>query len=226
MRILIVEDDHDLCELLKNRLEREGYDADAVGDGEDALYYIGQHAYDLILLDRMLPGRSGTDILKHMRSGGIQAHVIMTTAMSGIGDRVFGLDAGADDYLVKPYDMDELLARVRAVSRRPAKIEAESLAFSDIELDLTNSSLIGPSGVRDLSVREAALMETLMRNPGQVLKRGMLISKVWGPDADVFDGNLDNYIHFLRRRLGAVSSTVNIKTARGVGYSLVSGSEK
>jgi len=221
MRILIVEDDSDLCALIKGRLEREGYETDAVGDGEDALYYIGQHAYDLILLDRMLPGRSGTDILKYMRGEGIQAHVIMTTAMSGIGDRVYGLDSGADDYLVKPYDIDELLARVRAVSRRPAKIEGSVLAFADIELDMLNSTLKGPGGVRDLSVREAALMEILVKNPEQVLKRGMLLSKVWGPDADIEDGNLDNYIHFLRRRLGAVKSSVSIKTARGVGYSLV-----
>jgi len=221
MRVLIVEDDADLCGMIQSRLSREGYEADVCHNGGDAVYYIEQHAYDLILLDRMLPDGSGTGILKHMRDAGIQAHVIITTALNGIGDRVEGLDAGADDYLVKPYDTDELLARIRAVSRRSARIETKGLIFEDIELNPANSTLIGPSGVRELSGREAALMAIFIKNPDRLLKRSMLLAKVWGPDADIEDGNLDNYIHFLRRRLKAVNSTVIIKTARGIGYSLV-----
>lgn len=220
MRILIVEDDADLCVMIQNRLSHEGYEADVCHDGADAVYYIGQNAYDLILLDRMLPGKSGTEILKYMRDAGIQAHVIITTALNGIGDRVEGLDCGADDYLVKPYDTDELLARIRAVSRRPSKIESNIHTFEDIELDLTNLTLRGPSGFRELSLREAALMEIFVKHPEQLLKRPMLLAKVWGPDAAIEDGNLDNYIHFLRRRLRAVNSSVIIKTARGAGYSL------
>ena len=137
MRILIVEDDADLCAMIQNRLIKEGYETDVCHDGHDAGYYIEHNAYDLILLDRMLPGRSGTEILKYIRDSGIQAHVIITTALSGIGDRIEGLDAGADDYLVKPYDIDELLARVRAVSRRPVKIETESLAEKSVNVDVT-----------------------------------------------------------------------------------------
>jgi len=222
MRILIVEDDADLCGMIQGRLSREGYEADICQNGDDAIYYIGQNAYDLILLDRLLPSKSGTEILKIMRKSNIQSHVIITTALNGIGDRIEGLDAGADDYLVKPYDMDELLARIRAVSRRPAKLDTEGLIYEDIELNLTNSTLTGPSGTRELTVREMALMEIFVKNPGYVLKRQMLLAKVWGPDAGIEDGNLDNYIHFLRRRLKAVNSSVIIKTARGTGYSLVS----
>ena len=226
MRILIVEDDADLCGLIQGRLLREGYTADICHDGSDALYYIEQNVYDLILLDRMLPGLSGTEILKFMRKVNIQAHVIITTALNGIGDRVEGLDAGADDYLVKPYDTDELLARIRAVSRRPAKLDTKSLIYKDIEFDLTNSTLNGPAGFRELSGKEAALMEIFIKSPNQVLKRRMLLAKVWGPDACIEDGNLDNYIHFLRRRLTAVNSTVIIKTSRGIGYSLADNKEK
>ncbi|MCL1981466.1 MAG: response regulator transcription factor [Clostridiales bacterium] len=220
MRILIVEDDIDLCGIIQDRLKREGYESDVCRSGGDAVYYVGQNAYDLVLLDRMLPELNGTEILKYMRKSNIQAHVIITTALNGVGDRIAGLDAGADDYLVKPYDMDELLARIRAVSRRPAKIEAECLSFEDVSLNLANSTLAGPFGTRELSSREASLMEILMKNPNHVHKRANLIAKVWGPDTGIEDGNLDNYIHFLRRRLKAVNSSVIIKTARGQGYSL------
>ena len=220
MRILIVEDDIDLCGLMAGKLRREGYKADLCHNGEDAEHFICQNAYDLILLDRMLPGRSGTEILKRLRTMGVQSHVIITTALDGVGDRIDGLDSGADDYLVKPFDLDELLARIRAVSRRPSRLESETIAFADMSLNLTNMTLAGPGGVRELSGREAALLETFIRNPCIVLKRSMIMAKVWGPDADIEDGNLDNYIHFLRRRLKAVGSVAGIRTARGVGYSL------
>jgi len=221
MRILIVDDDADLCGMIQNRLIREGYEADACNNGDDAVYCICRNAYDLVLLDRLLPGKSGTEILKIMRTTNIQAPVIITTALDGIGDRIEGLDAGADDYLVKPYDMDELLARIRAVSRRPAKMDTVVLNYEDIELNITNSTLTGPAGARELTVKEMALLEVFVKNPDQVLKRQMLLAKVWGPDADVEDGNLDNYIHFLRRRLKAVNSKTAIKTARSLGYSLI-----
>jgi DNA-binding response OmpR family regulator len=223
LRILIVEDDADLCNIIHNKLKHEGYISDVCHNGDDAVYYIGQNVYDLILLDRMLPNRSGLEILQYMKKSNIQAHVIITTALNGIGNRIEGLDAGADDYIVKPYDLDELLARIRAVSRRPAKIETESLHFEDITLNLTNSTLTGPSGARELSSRETSLMEILIKNPSRVLKRPMLIAKVWGPDTDIEDGNLDNYIHFLRRRLKAVNSSVVIRTSRAVGYALEAG---
>lgn len=220
MRILIVEDDVDLCSAITYHLEKEGYEADVCHNGGDALYYIKQNAYQLILLDRMLPEQSGLDILTHMRSIGMQTPVIITTALNGLGDRITGLDAGADDYLVKPYDMAELLARIRAVSRRPVQLESRFIEFADLSLDSANATLTGPSGSCVLSKREADLIELLIKNPGRVLARATIFARVWGADAPVEDGNLDNYIHFLRRRLRHVGSQSVIQTARGVGYAL------
>jgi len=222
MRILIVEDDKDLCNAILYHLERDGYSADVCHNGGDALYYIEQNAYQLILLDRMLPEQSGIEILSRMRASGIQTPVIITTALNGLGDRITGLDSGADDYLVKPYAMDELLARIRAVSRRPVQIESRNISFGDISLDLMNDTLTGPTASHVLSRREADLLEVMIQNPQRVLPRNTLFARVWGADAPVEDGNLDNYIHFLRRRLKTIGSTVTIRTARGIGYALKS----
>lgn len=221
MRILIVEDDKDLASAICYHLEREGYTADLCHNGGDALHFIKQQAYQLILLDRMLPERSGIDILSQMRAAGIETPVIMTTALNGVGDRIAGLDAGADDYLIKPFAMEELLARIRAISRRPMQLEKNRrLSFSDISLDLINYTLIGPTGSHTLSKRESDLMETFIRNSARILPRTVLLAQVWGPDAPVEDGNLDNYVHFLRRRLKTVGSTAKIRTARSIGYAL------
>lgn len=221
MRILIVEDDKDLASAICYHLEREGYTADLCHNGGDALHFIKQQAYQLILLDRMLPERSGIDILSQMRATGIETPVIMTTALNGLGDRIAGLDAGADDYLIKPFAMEELLARIRAISRRPMQLEKNRrLSFSDISLDLINYTLSGPTGSHTLSKRESDLMETFIRNSARILPRAVLLAQVWGPDAPVEDGNLDNYVHFLRRRLKTVGSTAKIRTARSIGYAL------
>lgn len=221
MRILVVEDDADLCEAVHYHLEREGYKADMCNNGGDAMHFIRQNAYQLIILDRLLPEKNGIDILKQMRSLGINTPVIITTALNGIGDRIEGLDAGADDYLIKPFAMDELLARIRAVSRRPGNLEIErTLRFADLSLDLIRLSLTGPDSTCTLSKRESELMEAFFENPKRLLPRNVLLSRVWGPDAPVEDGNLDNYIHFLRRRLKTVGSKAVIKTARSIGYSL------
>lgn len=223
MRILIVEDDIDLCEAVKYHLTREGYTADVCHTGSDALHFIRQQAYQLIILDRMLPELNGISVLQQMRAGGIKTPVIITTALNGIGDRIEGLDAGADDYLIKPFVMEELMARIRAVSRRPANLEiSRVLSFGDVTLDLVSFTLKGPTATYTLSKREAELMELFMENPRRILPRNVLLSRVWGPDAPVEDGNLDNYVHFLRRRLKTVGSSARIKTARSVGYSLES----
>lgn len=223
MRILIVEDDADLCGAIKFHLERAGYTADACHNGGDALHFIQQQAYQLIILDRMLPEVNGINILRQMRSRGITTPVIITTALNGIGDRIEGLDAGADDYLIKPFAMDELTARIRAVSRRPSALEISPVMhFSDIELDPVSCMIIGPAASHTLTKREASLLEVFMENPGRLLPRSVLLARVWGPDAPVEDGNLDNYIHFLRRRLKNAGSRVRIKTARSIGYSLES----
>lgn len=221
MRILVVEDDRELCEAVRYHLEREGYAADICHNGGDALHFICQQAYQLIILDRMLPEQSGMEILREMRIRSIKVPVIITTALNGIGDRIEGLDAGADDYLVKPFAMEELLARIRAVSRRPSALELDQrLHFSDLWLDSATFILAGPAASFPLSRREAELMEVFLQNPGRLLPRSVLLARVWGPDAPVEDGNLDNYIHFLRRRLKAVGSCAQIKTYRSIGYSL------
>lgn len=219
MRILLVEDDEKLNHSLAFQLEKEHFLVDCCMDGEEALYYIRQNLYDLILLDRMLPQISGTDVLNHMRKEQNQTPVILITALGTLEDKVTGLDLGADDYLVKPFAFEELMARIRCVTRRPRKIELnERLSFGDISYCSEENTLTGPGGTCTMSRRESELLETFLRNQGQTLSRSLLLGRVWGLDSDVEDGNLDNYIHFLRRRLKTVGSSCQIRTIRGIGY--------
>ncbi|MBC8585044.1 response regulator transcription factor [Youxingia wuxianensis] len=221
MRILMIEDDEKLCEAVGFRLQQEGFTVDVCHDGDDGLRWITQQAHDLILLDRMLPSMDGLQVLTQMRLKGIMTPVLLMTALGSIEQRVEGLDCGADDYLVKPFDMQELLARIRAMKRRPRTWESSDIvSFGDIVFDSAAKTLQGICGNCTLSKREADLFEVLIKNPGQILPRSVLFSRVWGPDAPVEDGNLDNYIHFLRRRLKSVGSLLQIKTIRGVGYQL------
>lgn len=224
MHILMVEDDAELCDAVDIHLKQEGHVVDFAYDGEDGLHFALQNAYDLILLDRMLPGLDGVSVVSRLRREGLHTPVLMMTALDGISDRVDGLDAGADDYLAKPFATEELLARVRALSRRPQQWEStRRLSLGDLELDAELCTLRGPKSACSLSKREARLLELFFRNLGQTMTRDLLLARVWGPDAPVEDGNLDNYIHFLRRRLSAVGSAVHIVTARGVGYRLEHG---
>lgn len=219
VRILLAEDDRNLNGSLKYQLEQEGYDVDACFDGEDALYYARQPIYDLILLDRMLPSVDGAAVLKKLRMENISVPVIFITALGDLADRVRGLDMGADDYLVKPFAFEELLARIRCVSRRPGRLEQNRrLSFGDLVWDMGENRLEGPSGQCSLSKKEGTLLEIFLRNPGQTLSRPILLSRVWGMEFEVEEGNLDNYIHFLRRRLKTVGSHMAITTARGIGY--------
>ena len=205
MRILMVEDDVDLCSAVDIHLKKEGHIVDFAHAGDDGLHFALQNAYDLILLDRMLPGLDGVGVVARLRKEGLTTPVLMITALDGISDRVDGLDAGADDYLAKPFATEELLARIRALSRRPVQWEStRRLTVGDLELDTELCALRGPGSACSLSKREGQLR----------------LARVWGPDAPVEDGNLDNYIHFLRRRLAAAGSAVKIVTARGVGYRL------
>ena len=224
MRILLVEDDRELSGTIKLQLEQAGYETDCCGQGQEAFYYASEYPYDVIILDRMLPQMDGLSVLQGLRRMDITTPVIITTALDGVNDRIDGLDAGADDYLVKPYAAGELLARIRAVTRRPGRLEqGRAKTFSNITMDTDRRELAGPSGTVSLSRREAALMEYLMRNAGQVLPRGLILSYIWGPDSEVEDGNLDNYIYFLRRRLKAIGTCVQIKTVHGIGYRLEDG---
>ena len=222
MRILLAEDDEQLNKTLCFQLESKGFSVDSCFDGEEAFYYGEQNIYDVILLDRMLPYKEGTEVLTSLRERGITTPVILITALGTLSDKVTGLDLGADDYLVKPFAFEELLARIRCVTRRPHTITGDELiSVSDISLDINDCRLSGPGGECSLSKREAALLEAFLRRKDQSLSRSLLLLKVWGPDSDVEEGNLDNYIHFLRRRLRTVNSRVEIKTIRGIGYCLL-----
>jgi DNA-binding response OmpR family regulator len=221
MRILLAEDDIQLNQNLTRQLAEHGFTVDSCFDGEEALFYGEQNIYDVILLDRMLPEMEGTQVLKSLRKENITVPVILITALGTLEDKVTGLDLGADDYLVKPFAFEELLARIRCITRRPPVLTASrQLQFLDITLYPEDGKLIGPAGACTLSKKETALLETFLRAKGQTLSRNTLILKVWGPDNDIEDGNLDNYIHFLRRRLSITGSSLKIKTIRGIGYCL------
>ncbi len=225
MRILLAEDDEELNKTLVYGLTHAGFMVDACFDGEDALFYGEQNIYDVILLDRMLPCMQGTDVLASLRKSGVTTPVILITALGTLSDKVEGLDLGADDYLVKPFAQEELFARIRCVTRRPHRIvDEESLSLADVSWYPAENCLTGPDGSCTLSKREAALLETFLKSGNATLPRNHLLLKVWGPDSDVENGNLDNYIHFLRRRLKTVGSVLTIKTIRGVGYALTGNS--
>lgn len=223
MRILLVEDDRELCAALAPALEGAGFAVDACYDGEDGLEILcrAQSVYDACLLDRMLPGLDGLSLLRRARARGVTTPVLMLTALGRVGDRVDGLDAGADDYLTKPFDNRELLARLRALTRRPTTGPGGRVyACGDLLLDLDELTLTGPKGAVVLSKRECDLLEALCRQPDHLQSRAVLLGRVWGHLAAVEEANLDSYIHFIRRRLRAVGSAVRVVTVRGSGYKL------
>lgn len=222
MRLLLVEDDPKLNHSLKYQLEKENFIVDSCSDGEEALFYIDQNIHDVILLDRMLPLLDGTELLAKMRGKNNSTPVILITALGTLNDKITGLDMGADDYLVKPFDFEELLARIRCVTRRSPMIQGnDSLSLGDLTLHIGESRLDGPCASCSLSKKENELFQSFFRNSGQVLTREQLLARVWGLDAEIEDGNLDNYIHFLRRRINTVGSTVTLLTVRGIGYRMM-----
>ncbi len=222
MRILIIEDDQKQCYLLQFQLEKERYDVDVCFDGDDAQYYINQNSYDIILLDRMLPHKDGIEILKQMRKDNISVPVIMLTALGELNDKITGLDSGADDYIVKPFEFEELLARIRCLLRRPSGIESlTKICAGDITYKADENILTGPKGMCTLSQKEGTLIELFVHNANQTLARNIILTRIWGADYEIEDGNLDNYIYFVRRRLKNISDSVSIQTIRGIGYKLV-----
>ncbi len=221
MRILLIEDNMALAEATVEQLRQAGYEVDHSPDGELGLYYMVESAYDLVILDRMLPELDGLSVLRQARLKGIHTPVILMTALDRIGDRVDGLDAGADDYLVKPFDVRELLARVRALARRPGSIrKRQEITFGTLVLDKDALTLEGDKARCTLSKKEGEFLGFLMENGGQALSRSLLFGRIWGPDADVDDSILDSYAHFIRRRLDSVSDRMKLVTVRGVGYRL------
>lgn len=224
MRILLAEDDRDLNKALTWQLKGQGYSVDSCFDGDEALYYGEQNIYDVILLDRMLPYQEGTEVLTSLRKQSVNVPIILITALGTLQDKIVGLDLGADDYLVKPFEFEELMARIRCITRRSSALNTQPdiLSYHDVTWSDREMCLTGPAGKSTLSKREGSLLESFLHMPEQTIARETLLLKVWGPDSDVEDGNLDNYVYFLRRRLKAVGSLLQIKTMRGVGYKLCS----
>ena len=220
MRLLVIEDEKRLAQNLAELLRRQGYTVDVSSDGVSGYDNAVTDIYDLILLDAMLPGMDGFTLLRRLRTGGHAVPVLMLTARSDVADRVQGLDCGADYYLTKPFDSNELLACIRAITRRNTDAVDNALAFGDLRLELDTCQLsCGERSVR-LSKKEFAMMEKLMANSGKVVTKEQLLLSVWGYESDAEDNNVEVYISFLRKKLKHLKSFVSIKTLRMVGYTL------
>ena len=220
MRVLIVEDERRLAQTLADLMEAHNYGADIAYDGEEGLDNALSGIYDVILLDVMLPKRSGYEIVHALRKEGDKTPVLMLTARTEVEDRINGLDSGADYYLTKPFDSNELLACIRAITRRNTDAVDNALAFGDLRLELDTCQLsCGGRSVR-LSKKEFAMMEKLMANSGKVVTKEQLLLSVWGYESDAEDNNVEVYISFLRKKLKHLKSFVSIKTLRMVGYTL------
>ena len=217
-RALIIEDNREMACSLNTLLKTEDFEAEIVTSGLEAQRAFSSNPPDVILLDLGLPDMDGMKVLTNLRMWS-SIPVVVISGRLNVEQKVAALDAGADDYLVKPFDFGELLARIRCVTRRPPLVhENDILTFKDLTLHVTGSRLNGPAGECSLSKKENELFQFFIRNTGQTLTREQLLTKIWGLDADIENGNLDNYIHFLRRRLNAVGSHVTIRTVRGIGY--------
>lgn len=218
MRLLVVEDQQDLNEIIVRKLKSEGYAVDACTDGKDALDYIEMTDYDGIVLDIMLPGITGLGILKKMRASGNHTPVLLLTALGSIEDRVAGLDAGADDYLIKPFDFDELLARVRAVTRRKGAQRANIISHRGVELNTAARTVSRDGNEIELTAKEYSILEYMMQNIGIALSRDKLSSHVWNYDYDGGSNVIDVYMHHLRKKIDAGFDDKLISTVKGVGY--------
>ena len=222
MRLLIVEDEVRLADTLRQLLNRQGYTADVYYDGVSGLDNATTGIYDLMVLDVMLPGMNGFQVVKKLREAGVTTAVLMLTAKSDVSDRIHGLDCGADYYLTKPFEPEELLACVRTLLRRSGGQlqESDTLTWGDLSLERTTFSLSCAERAVRLSRREYGLMELLMRNGNQVVTKEQMLVKVWGYDSQAEDNNVEVYISFLRRKLTHLHSAVKIKTLRMLGYCL------
>jgi two-component system, OmpR family, response regulator len=220
MRVLIAEDERKLGNLLKRGFEREGMAVDLVTEGADALARGRATAYDAIILDVMLPGLDGYEVCRALREGGIWSPVLMLTARDAVRDRVAGLDAGADDYLTKPFSYTELLARLRALVRRGSPERPTELAAGSLRLDPARRTAFRGDVEIDLSAKEFALLETLMRNPGRVMSRFELLEHAWDYEYENRSNVVDSYIRFLRAKIDKPFGLRSIETVRGAGYRL------
>jgi DNA-binding response OmpR family regulator len=220
MRILVVEDEEKVAAFIKRGLEQSSYGVDVVHTGEEALEQVGSAAYDTIIMDVMLPGISGLEAVRELRRRKIEVPVLALTARGTLDDRVAGLDAGCDDYLPKPFAFQELLARVRALLRRATTVRLPTLQYRDLVLDPATRTVTRSGRRIELTNKEYALLEYLMRYPEQVLTRNVLLENVWGYDFETQSNVLEVYMNFLRKKIDAKDERKLLHTVRGVGYVL------
>lgn len=221
MHVLLVEDDVSLCESIVHILESRGYTVDVVHDGQTGIEQGSSLAYDAIIMDVMLPIKDGLRAVGELRDARIGTPILMLTAKSTVRDRVEGLDAGADDYLPKPFAPSEFLARLRAITRRTGTVNQDALTAGDLSLNLDSHDLICGNEVIRLRMKEFLILDLLMRNAGRTIPKGSIIQRVWGVESDAESNNLEAHISFLRKKLRFVGSTSAIETIPKVGYRLV-----
>lgn len=226
MRLLLAEDEEEMSNALVKILKSNNYSVDAVYNGNDALDYIESEIYDGVILDIMMPGMSGIEVLKEARASGIKTPVLLLTAKSEIDDRVEGLDSGADDYLTKPFAMKELLARVRALTRRREEVVDSSLEFGNVALDRLTYTVTTPKGEAKLGNKDFQMLEMLMTNPGQILSVDQFMDKIWGYDSEAELNVVWVYVSNLRKKLKSLGADITIKAHRGIGYSLIKNEDK
>ncbi len=218
MKILIVDDEKQLVSALAAIMKKNGIDCDCAYDGEEAFEYARTGLYDVIVLDWMLPLLDGTEVLKLLRESNVSVPVIMLTAKSEIQDKIHGLDSGADDYLTKPFNSDELIARVRALSRRKGDYVGKTITFKDLSLDCESHVLSRGGRSVVLGSKEFSILEMLLKYPGRVFSKETIIDKIWGYDSEAEYNNVEVYISFLRKKLTALGSEVVLKSIRNTGY--------
>ncbi|MBI3341646.1 response regulator transcription factor [Candidatus Curtissbacteria bacterium] len=222
MRILVIEDEHKIANSIKKGLQQESFAVDAIYNGTEGYDLASTEDYDLIVLDLLLPGMDGLEICKKLRDKQIHTPIIMLTAKDQVEDKVKGLNSGADDYLAKPFAFEELLARIRALARRPKNTITNTLAIEDLTLDTENFVVKRAEKMIELSKKEFSLLEYLMRHPGQILTKDQIINHVWDYDADVLPNTVEVYIGYLRKKIdnSFKNKTILIHTHRGFGYKI------
>lgn len=220
MNILIAEDERGLADALAQILRQERYVVDVVYNGTDALAYVTGAHYDAFVCDVMLPGKNGFDLVREARAAGVSTPIIMLTARTATMDKVTGLDAGADDYMTKPFEAEELLARLRALTRRRGDVLLDEVSFADVSLDLSTHDLSCGERKVHLSGKEFEVMSILMSSSARVVSKQDLLTRVWGADAEASENSVEAYVSFLRKKLQHVGSMVQITTLRMLGYRL------
>lgn len=222
MRILVIEDEPSLSDIIASKIKKEKYNVDVSLDGEEGLEYALSDIYDLIILDIMLPKINGIEILKEIRKNNISSKVIMLTARTSLEDKLLGFDLGANDYVTKPFHIEELIARVNAQLRGNNRENKDILKYGDLELNVRMSEVLCTTTKENinLSCRELIILEYLMTNAGLIISKEQIYDKVWGIDNDFESNNLEAYISFIRKKIKIIGSSINIKAVRGLGYKL------